>query len=302
MKLSLLAVLEQSLRGVDRLVALAAPALRDAIAVLLDERLAQHLATTPVCIGTAASSADPGRSAAGRDLLRRLCDESGIARDSGKRFNLPVGHASFLIAVAHAVDWIQAGREQFVLVGGVDSYLDAATLERLDEAGRLHSDQNRDGFIPGEGAAFCLLTSLDTAARLRLEPFAIVLTPASTTEPFPFTSDGVCTGQGLTEALRAALAAADNAKADWTLCDMNGESFRAAEWIYAYLRTGRQHADPLELWHPADCYGDIGAASGAVLTTLAIAAWRRNYARGNRALVWTSSDGHERSAVVLEAP
>ena len=118
------------------------------------------------------------------------------------------------------------------------------------------------------------------------------------------TSQGVCTGQGLTSALQKALTVSTPLPkpADWTICDLNGESFRSKEWVYAYLRTGRKHRDPLEIWHPADCYGDVGAASGTVLAGIAIAAWQRNYARGQQALVWTSSDDEYRSAVLLQAP
>ena len=86
-------------------------------------------------------------------------------------------------------------------------------------------------------------------------------------EPHPRTGDGVCIGHGLTSVLRRALndaGATSGVAADWVLCDMNGESFRGTEWAYAYIRTGKMHRDPLEIWHPADCWGDVGAASGAI--------------------------------------
>jgi 3-oxoacyl-[acyl-carrier-protein] synthase-1 len=206
------------------------------------------------------------------------------------------------VAVSEAIDRIASGRASLVLVGGVDSYYDVETLEWLDERRRLHSVGNRDGFVPAEGAGFCLLASPRAANELQLPILANVRAVSVTREPYPFVSDGVCTGLGLTEAFHRVLDTLTNAeRADWTMCDMNGESFRATEWMYAYVRSGKRHRDPLEIWHPADSYGDIGAASGAVMVTLAIAAWSRRYARGPRCLIWTSSDEGVRGALLLEA-
>jgi 3-oxoacyl-[acyl-carrier-protein] synthase-1 len=302
-KMSAAEVLADSSRGLDRLAALALPALQEAVAAVADDGSSAVLQNAAFCLGTA--SPRPGfTTGSGRGLLERLATPLSICVRAEKRYAVAAGHASWLIAVERACQWIVSGAETFVLVGGVDSYYDAETLEWLDHTRRLHSDVNVDGFVPGEAAGFCLLTSIGTASRYGLTPLAVILAPAATREPYPMTSDGVCLGEGLTQALRKTLTAAlvGGGKADWTLCDMNGESFRGTEWVYAYVRTGRQHRDPLEIWHPADCYGDVGAASGALLASLAIEAWRRNYARGDRALIWTASDGHERAAAVLAYP
>ena len=45
----------------------------------------------------------------------------------------------------------------------------------LDENKRLHSEKNKDGFIPGEGAGFSLVTSMDFANRYRLKPLSMIL-------------------------------------------------------------------------------------------------------------------------------
>ena len=197
---------------------------------------------------------------------------------------------------------ISTGLQEVVVVGGVESYYDIEALEWLDEAGRLHSEANIDGFVPGEAGAFIVLASRSAAHRFGLPVLGSILSSTVAHEPHPYISDhGVCIGQGLTESIRRTLdvPVSDAKVADWTVCDLNGENFRAMEWMYAYVRTGPKHRDPLELWHPADCLGDLGAATGCVLLSIAIASWQRDYARGDRCLIWCSSDGPERAAVLL---
>jgi 3-oxoacyl-[acyl-carrier-protein] synthase I len=297
MRLSMARFISDSTRGVERFLALANPAVTEAIQPLSDAGADRLPIRIRLCLGFPLPR--PGLAP---DVAERVQTRLGNIRfdKSGRTFES--GHASGLLAIHQAADWLRSDQADFVLTGGIDSYYDADTLEWLDAVSRLHSEANMDGFVPGEGAGFCLLASSSSARKYGLKPLATILSTAVEQEPHPFTSDGVCIGQGLTSALGKALLANPPAgkSADWTICDMNGESFRSAEWIYAYLRTGPKHRDPLELWHPADCYGDIGAASGPVLASIAIRAWMRGYARGSRSLVWNSSDEKDRAAVLLE--
>lgn len=304
MILSLAEFISFDVRGPERLSALALPAAKEALAPLrASSRSGVEMPAVAVCMGFAAPRPGFNPIHVEQQIVARLQSETAITLSKTQRFLVSAGHASGLLGIERAVDMIDAGAVEFVLVGVVDSYYDADLLEWLDDSKRLHSDANKDGFIPGEGAGFCLITSPSVAERYGLRVLTTVLSVASAEEPHPFASDGISIGEGLTTVLRKALdvSAQDNGgAADWTICDMNGESFRASEWTYAYLRTTSKHRDPLEIWHPADCYGDIGAASGLVLVAIATAAWQRNYARGNRCLVWASSDGPERAAVLLE--
>ncbi|MDH3593378.1 MAG: hypothetical protein OEU09_09465 [Rhodospirillales bacterium] len=302
MLLSMAEFIDDDIRNTDRLNALAAVAAREAMAPLTDGPSGNAAASgVGLCLGM--SAARPGLHADAADiLLSRLAADNDLPLHGKKRIAVSTGHAATLMSIAKALEWIGSGKEDLILVGGVESYFDPDTLEWLDEDKRLHSEANKDGFVPGEGAGFCLLASADFAQRNNLDPFAFVLSGATAEEPSPFVSDDICIGQGMTQVLRKALDVLNpqDAEADWVLCDLNGESFRSKEWTYGYLRTGARHRDPLEIWHPADCYGDIGAASGGVLVSIAIAAWRRKYARGDRCLIWTSSDDKQRAAVLLQ--
>lgn len=292
-----LAPVEAPFGKARRMQALAVQAAREALAALDVSALRRPVA---LCLGLPAPQAalDPVDPDAFVAAFEEALD---VSVDATHRYGYALGHAAGGVAVEQAVRLLVTQPDRAVLVGGVDSYADALTLETLDAAGRLHSDANADGFVPGEGAAFCVLTTVDAARRYGWTPRALVRAVASGEEPAPLTSDAVCIGAGLTQVLHAVLGTLrDGETADWTLCDLNGESFGATEWTYAYLRTGARHGEPLEVWHPADGYGDVGAASGVMGVALAVEAWTRRYARGPRCLVWASSDDAPRAAILLQ--
>jgi 3-oxoacyl-[acyl-carrier-protein] synthase-1 len=290
------------LEGPDRLAALALPPLLEAtVSLRCHSDASIKSLRIPLFLGVPATR--PGWPLdAQHQLLSSVVERAELPLSPSDAQVASLGHAASVVAIASAVELIATGKADVVLAGGVDSYQHVDTLEWLDASRRLHSERNLDGFVPGEGAGFCLLASQRVVQRLKTPILARVRATAITREPHPFAGEGVCIGEGLTDAFHRVLAnLADAERADWTLCDMNGESFRATEWAYAYVRSGRKHRDPLDIWHPADSYGDVGAASGAVLAAIAIGAWSRNYARGPRCLIWTSSDAGTRGALLLEA-
>jgi len=84
------------------------------------------------------------------------------------------------------------------------------------------------------------------------------------------------------------------------VCDLNGEPARMKEWGYTMVRLGAKlGAEPIVI-HPADCLGDLGAASGPVHVGLSILFLERHYAGHPSALVWSASDSGERMAVLIE--
>ena len=56
--------------------------------------------------------------------------------------------------------------------------------------------------------------------------------------------------------------------------------------------------DAIDRLTPASCWGDVGA-SGPLFGALAIASGLRGYAKGPRAMLWTSSEGGQRGAAIL---
>lgn len=215
---------------------------------------------------------------------------------------LRLGHASGLIAMQKAAQQISAGQAESVLVVGVDSYCATDTLEWLDQNGRLMSFTNRNGFPPGEAAGACLLASRSVAQRYYLPALATVFATCTTREPHPIHSQEVCIGLGLSAALKGVISSVPAPKRiiTATYCDINGERYRSEELVYALLRTQTAFVDANTYEAPADCWGDVGAASGPLFATLAIASSQRGYAKGQYPVLWAGSESGYRAAVLLK--
>ena len=211
------------------------------------------------------------------------------------------GRAGGVIAAGQAVAAIQQGGADFVLAGGIDSFRDLYVLGTLDLEGRVKSDANSDGFIPGEGAAFLLLASARVAAQRRMRPLASLSSVAIGLESGHLYSEQAYRGEGLAGVVRQLLG---QAQPDAPIADvfssMNGESHWAKEWGVTQIRN-RALLDPeLRMHHPADCLGDVGAAAGPLMVGLASLGISGRYRR-SPSLVYGSSDRGARAALLVTA-
>ena len=213
------------------------------------------------------------------------------------------GHAGGLLALRSAVKVLTAGTVRACVVAGADSYMDLETLEWLEDTEQLHGAGRRNhawGFVPGEGAGAILLMLRSTAERLGIEPLGRIVSVGVGTERNLIRTGSVCLGIGLTGAFSEALAAlADGLRVTDTYCDMNGEPYRADEYGFAVLRTRDHFVSASEFVAPADCWGDVGAASAPLFLVLAVVAFNKAYALGDVSLVWASSDTGERGAALV---
>src|SRR6266567_2829976 len=125
--------------------------------------------------------------------------------------------------------------------------------------------------------------------------------PATASEKNLIKTESVCLGKGLTEAFQKVLAELPSAtdQIDHSICDMNGEPYRADEYGFAVSRLAKRFVNASDFVAPADCWGDVGAASGPLFVSLLVAAGQRGYARATHNLVWTSSESGERCAAIL---
>lgn len=215
---------------------------------------------------------------------------------------LPHGNAAGLLALSRACDVVRLGRQPLAAVIGVDSHLDPDALEALDARARLSSAKNRWGYPPGEGAGALLVVPAIQARHQRMPVLATVRTVGIAREPNVIATDMVCVGEGLAEAVKGALSGLPpGEKVASVYCDLNGERYRSSEWVYASLRLPPGLVeDPTAFVAPADSWGDVGAATGPLLASLAIASAQRGYARGRCALVWASSESGLRGVAILD--
>lgn len=209
------------------------------------------------------------------------------------------GRAAGLLAIGKACARIRERKTQFAIAGGVDSYRDLYVLGTLDRDQRVKSEANLDGFIPGEGAGFVLLCDRRTAERAKLPVLATLSPVAEGAEKGHLGSEQPYRGDGLAEVFAQLFGSTPRVapvREVWS--SMNGENFWAKEWGVGFLRQ-RERFDPGHTMnHPADCFGDLGAACGPVMVGLAASGIGEDYRHGP-SLVYASSDGPARAALLL---
>jgi len=296
--------LSPELNGFDRLLVLAKSALEEA-RVPLSLINNQNLSSIPIIVGL--PHLRPGLE---QNFETQFADRlSHQNHDSSTPRFYPVqpiigGHSAGLMALEEGWRKIQAGQTEFCLVGGVDSYMHPDTLEWLDQEEQLMSAKNRSGFPPGEGAGFCLLASSKRAKKLQCEILGWVVGVATAHEQNRIKTETICIGEGLSAAFSAITSRLKlpEEKINTIYCDMNGERYRTEEFVFTALREQAAFVDVHDTTHPADCWGDIGAASGPLFTCLAVASSQRGYAKGPRPFMWTSSEGGQRSTALLHLP
>jgi 3-oxoacyl-[acyl-carrier-protein] synthase-1 len=208
-----------------------------------------------------------------------------------------------LITVAGSL--FQSREVERCILLGVDSYLTADRLEHLDGLYRVRSARNVDGFLPGEGASALLIEPPARAQARGARALSKVAAVGLGAEPNTVASDRQSSGAGLCRAITSALEARPRGAAPggaaWVVCDLNGESYRSFEWGVAQTRLAERLGSPSALWHPADSFGDIGAATPGALIACAGAAFRRGYAPAPESIVYCASDGGLRAAAVVMA-
>ena len=105
---------------------------------------------------------------------------------------------------------------------------------------------------------------------------------------------------GLTQAIKNGLRAAGCAlhNLDFRISDVSGEQYYFKEAALALGRILRERKEQFDLWHPAECIGETGAAIGIVCLAVALASIEKGYAPGRGLLVHTSGDSGQRAAIV----
>ena len=228
--------------------------------------------------------------------IREIADEFGLSSVSVQSY--PHGNAAGMNAIWDGQRQLEEDPNSLQIILGLDSLLQLQTLAYLEKANRLKSASCKRGLIPGEACACVILENSAVFPKMRDQEYCTLVNTYSTEENAPMASDEPCLGQGLTDAIFGALEAV-NWSSDAIIqvyCDLNGEVYRAHEWMLAHCRTLN---DPI-VSHPADCIGDIGAAFCPLLICWAAIAFERGYAKSDNALIFCSSDGGLRGAICLE--
>ena len=224
-----------------------------------------------------------------RGIIEMLALQAGVGLEPSASRWVPGGRATSLSLLLEAKRMIDAGVPE-VIVGGIDSYIDLRVLSALSLEDRLTTEQQSDGFAPGEGAAFVLIAGRRQDGVCTLEGIG------SGREEGTRDSDVPYRGEGLARAF-AELGECTQAPAQAVYTSFNGERYWTRELGVAVLRSRELLEDGVSFEHPAQVFGDLGAATGVSLLALACEQVRRGGL--GCGLVYASSDTGERSAVTL---
>jgi 3-oxoacyl-[acyl-carrier-protein] synthase-1 len=209
------------------------------------------------------------------------------------------GRAAGILGLEMARSLLYGQNADYVLVGGSDSYCTYQRLTGLDEDDRVLATDNMDGFAPGEGAGFMLLTRHPEHATVHKDHIIALCQPSSSQEPGHLGSEKPYQGEGLAAAFRQALADYAGDGIHSIYASMNGENFWSKEYGVAFMRNAPCWQENIKLEHPADCYGDLGSATAPVLIGLAAENLKQQPGVATH-LVYSSSDGPWRAAVRVE--
>lgn len=210
---------------------------------------------------------------------------------------VPHGRAGLTLALQHASALLASQRHGAVLLAGVDSYLNAATINHYLQAERLQVPGNSDGFIPGEAAAAVLLEMAPSSRTgVRIVGFGEAQEVGRPDGSVPSRA------QGLTQAVRTALDRARLSYADlaFRLSDQNGEAFFAREAANALTRLAPVGGQKLSLITLADSLGEIGAATGPAMLAQLFMHMQHPSSPGRSGLLHLANDDGRRAAAVLQ--
>jgi 3-oxoacyl-[acyl-carrier-protein] synthase-1 len=213
------------------------------------------------------------------------------------------GHAAGGAAIRQAAEHLAQDPGSVVGIVGADSYLHPDTIAWLDQYRQLHAAYNAWGFIPGAAAGACLLCHPRLAQSRRRPPRAVVEAVALDREEVPIKTDGVCLGWAMSRIVERLLEGQPPSLVfDSFYCDQNGEAYRADELGFMLARASERFRDLAAFVAPADCWGDVGAASLPLFIALAAEAADRGYAPGPVSLHLAGSESGLRAGLRVRTP
>lgn len=210
---------------------------------------------------------------------------------------IATGHDAVAVAFKHARQLLQELNVKHVMIAATDSLLVGLTLRHYEENERLLTSQNSNGFIPGEAAAVLVVEP----AYAKQENQLICHGLGFGTEKAHVDSEKPLRADGLIAAIKESLTDAgfEMGDLDFRITDISGEQYYFKEASLALLRLLRERKEEFDIWHPADCIGEVGTVMGVVMVAVLKAACEKHYVKGNHILAHTGNDNGRRSSMIF---
>lgn len=173
----------------------------------------------------------------------------------------------FITALNESRNVLEKGESDRCLILGLDSLVHSKAIQFYggDVYGnhnRLLTEDNSNGFIPGEAATAVLVSHPDKAVGNYKN---ILITGLGLSyEPAPYDSDDVLHAQGLVDASTKALTESNQGmdEMSFRMSSVSGEDYFFREAAIAQKKLLKTKVKAQPLWHPADTIGEVGAAIG----------------------------------------
>ncbi len=225
-----------------------------------------------------------------------LQDELGLEFHEKSRV-IAKGHVAVAVALKHARQLIQDLKVKHVLIAATDSLLVGATLAHYEEYERLLTSNNSNGFIAGEAGAALVVEPVATGQENQL----VCVGLGFGVEEAHVYSEEPLRADGLTEAIREALgdAGCGESVLDFKMTDLSGEQYYFKEASLAFSRLDRTKREEFDVWHPADCVGEVGSTLSVVMIAVLKVACEKKYSKGDHILVHFANDDGKRASMIF---
>jgi 3-oxoacyl-[acyl-carrier-protein] synthase-1 len=225
-----------------------------------------------------------------------LQDELGLEFHEKSRV-IAKGHVAVAVALKHARSLIQELKVKHVLIVATDSLLVGATLAHYEEYERLLTSNNSNGFIAGEAGAALVVEPVSVEQGYQL----VCVGLGFGVEEAHVYSEEPLRGDGLTEAIKESLTDAGHGESilDFKITDISGEQYYFKEASLAFSRVDRTKRTEFDIWHPADCVGDVGSVLALVMISVLKVACEKSYSKGDHILAHLGNDDGKRSSMIF---
>lgn len=279
--------------GIGKLADLLAPAIMECLTAARPVEPAE----IPILVGVASPEQPCRMPNLDEELLGEVEHRLGFRPHPASQL-IPRGRVSAAIGLKEAAELLEKDKVPCCVVAAVDSLLQHDLKDYYLERRRLLTPKNSNGFSLGEAGGALLVAPTADGADGELR----ILGMGMATEEAPIESEKPCRGEGLTDAIRTALAEAGLTvqETQYRIADLNGEHYRAKEMAMAISRFPRKPTGKLfDVWHPIEYIGDVGAAIGPIVLGWALHAGRKGYGNGPTVLCTFGNDNGERAAAMV---
>jgi len=284
--------LEEPWRGKTKLIKMAAAAIRES----LEGNQKIKPESTPLLLCLSEHERKGRVIDDDNQFFLDLQDELGLEFHEKSRV-IAKGHVAVAVALKHARRLIQELKVRHVLIAATDSLLVASTLAHYEEYERLLTSNNSNGFIAGEAGAALVVEPVSAGQGHQL----VCVGLGFGVEEAHVYSEEPLRGEGLTEAIKKSLddAGCGESILDFKMTDLSGEQYYFKEASLAFSRLDRTKRTEFDIWHPADCVGEVGSTLGLVMIAVLKMACEKEYSKGDNILAHVANDDGKRASMIF---